>query len=1515
MLKRRRTSDVPGLTAVTTPPKPKQFLTESRINNRVVLELGNYLEKTCEASRNTFLSQEEQSLFKNRLSQFVLDFNLRIANDTEYAAWKRCMHRICGNGNSYQWIKTVVDGLLQQLRTFHTEEYPDLGEQSSRNVTIAGEKFKSKAALKTRIVRIIRSTELGKPLAPESQEYKLIKAVLERHPRWEAKSVGLAAIQIGMNKKAGNSDTRVIMLVKSDGTSDDISFAKCLTRIQDPVQDPIRHKICCVLFSFFVTYKKSHAKDLLACITDNKPPPEFFVDSAGRFINVEGTITGVQSYLRGWIELLQLTALQPAAKTASSDQLTQASIESLEYASIHKTLLHQVYEFLHCMETELRGVEANKDVCEDEAFAEWHRGEAEALKKRMHILKNARNAKNPKLDAERAEIMKMISMTRQQWLDLWAQMKVESDVSPIYRKLDDSFTAFIEFICNEISKKKHVVVKRSRCAVYLSHTLDSMKLGEDPGPDDDDDAGSSDFSSVISKPGKAAGSSSAGSWSSAGKSQQSGKSRQSQISQPILFPKPNQDFGILSEAGSVISRVSSHYSKRSGRREEEEGDNIRFIEILYAMHMDFFTKFVLSAYESPVLPYVYFVIVNADVQVFGPALLDQCWRVCHAADSPEKKSRILSLIVSYACRLTELTSETLETTIVNLAEMIHLRKLTTMDERENSLFRTVVSGLMEIIGSRWKSLDLHTETLIRVLCILARCYQVLGAALVTRTIPRSVGFLVRRRLVEFDFAHFQPVDDFLNQLPPTLNDEEAKDWPARNLDEVELHRFQGYVHQSNQWFNGWKEDIAEYLKVPLNSHSGGEATRPPTLKTELGKSQITTIWESLLVADGRMAKIMTLMGGPDLQEALTPKDMTQSNSTQMSKISTSLDPSTRSLKTKKKAISIEALSTQATAAESQATVATQSDRMSQTALEASLSTPQSSQATLPASQTTPKALETNDVDGSKMQSDNQSVLPSSSSSRSSSSRPSAASVASAQKTAEPAMPPSEAPDPTDNLEENVDAFKPPSDDERRSSVSSSSSSGSSSSYAGEDTFPLTDTLPVEDEGPMVEEEVAEDTLLAETTEPSAELLATLPITEIVELQEPPFVPTERVDEVHLSSRRLSLSVLNGGQHVPTHADFAVKALIEVQQKQFELQQKQFELQQKQMDGFIDMLRTVSAQPVNIQAVDTVTQLLPQIVKAVQEGLTMERVGKKRRRQYQALQTSQVTLNPEHEICPPTPLLSEEGTPKRPRLALSNLMSIMSLETTVDTSSENTPVSAEGSQVGMGEQVEEAEAQEAQSVWKEPGGTDQVESLKGTGSETHVTSDILESAAEGEEDHRSTTPFAEEATEVASPQEDATSGAAESPSEVTSLTEGDSAQTKDQQCQNSQDNIESVKPNKRRRMSDSEAPNEVEEVSKKKRRSKRAESKGPDDGEVASQPEEERKLKKRRDRSPQRFELTPSKEPASHPVTPPPYSLVRNIFRCMSWSDLLPQPAVFHAPEKAPHPPVYEPCAPDFGTFH
>merc|ERR1719160_1262778 len=85
------------------------------------------------------------------------------------------------------------------------------------------------SALRTRVKEILNSRSDGETLKTDGTDYKLIKSLLEFHPKGAEKSKGMVGIKVA---KSSQGESRCFWMVKEDGKEEDVSAMKCLNAVE-----------------------------------------------------------------------------------------------------------------------------------------------------------------------------------------------------------------------------------------------------------------------------------------------------------------------------------------------------------------------------------------------------------------------------------------------------------------------------------------------------------------------------------------------------------------------------------------------------------------------------------------------------------------------------------------------------------------------------------------------------------------------------------------------------------------------------------------------------------------------------------------------------------------------------------------------------------------------------------------------------------------------------------------------------------------------------------------------------------------------------------------------------------------------------------------------------------------------------------------------------------------------------------------------------------------------------------
>merc|ERR1712187_1073575 len=95
----------------------------------------------------------------------------------------------------------------------------------NRPIVVGTQKFLNVGALRGRVKEILNSRSDGEHLKTDGSDFKLIKALLEHHPRGAAKSKGMVGIKVAQSQQGENS---CFWMVFADGRADDFSAMKCM---------------------------------------------------------------------------------------------------------------------------------------------------------------------------------------------------------------------------------------------------------------------------------------------------------------------------------------------------------------------------------------------------------------------------------------------------------------------------------------------------------------------------------------------------------------------------------------------------------------------------------------------------------------------------------------------------------------------------------------------------------------------------------------------------------------------------------------------------------------------------------------------------------------------------------------------------------------------------------------------------------------------------------------------------------------------------------------------------------------------------------------------------------------------------------------------------------------------------------------------------------------------------------------------------------------------------------------
>lgn len=139
-------------------------------------------------------------------------------------------------------LQAALKILPKHIREKREKESRKKQKERNKPIIIGTQKFVSVAALRGRVKEILNSRSDGENLKPDGTDFKLVKALLEYHPKGAEKSNGMVGIKVG---KSTLGDSRCFHMVREDGSEEDFSAKKCLDAVEmNPpyVPDPTKDK-------------------------------------------------------------------------------------------------------------------------------------------------------------------------------------------------------------------------------------------------------------------------------------------------------------------------------------------------------------------------------------------------------------------------------------------------------------------------------------------------------------------------------------------------------------------------------------------------------------------------------------------------------------------------------------------------------------------------------------------------------------------------------------------------------------------------------------------------------------------------------------------------------------------------------------------------------------------------------------------------------------------------------------------------------------------------------------------------------------------------------------------------------------------------------------------------------------------------------------------------------------------------------------------------------------------------
>eukprot|EP00401_Gymnodinium_catenatum_P027285 CAMPEP_0117501004 /NCGR_PEP_ID=MMETSP0784-20121206/23071_1 /TAXON_ID=39447 /ORGANISM="" /LENGTH=469 /DNA_ID=CAMNT_0005296237 /DNA_START=70 /DNA_END=1479 /DNA_ORIENTATION=- len=119
--------------------------------------------------------------------------------------------------------------LPKYIRERREKESRKRQKEKNRPIVVGNQRFINVGALRGRVKEIINSRSDGEHLKTDGSDFKLIKALLEHHPKGAEKSKGMVGIKVDQSTQGEN---RCFFMVREDNSSEDFSAKKCLDAIE-----------------------------------------------------------------------------------------------------------------------------------------------------------------------------------------------------------------------------------------------------------------------------------------------------------------------------------------------------------------------------------------------------------------------------------------------------------------------------------------------------------------------------------------------------------------------------------------------------------------------------------------------------------------------------------------------------------------------------------------------------------------------------------------------------------------------------------------------------------------------------------------------------------------------------------------------------------------------------------------------------------------------------------------------------------------------------------------------------------------------------------------------------------------------------------------------------------------------------------------------------------------------------------------------------------------------------------
>jgi hypothetical protein len=126
-------------------------------------------------------------------------------------------------------LQQCIKVLPKHIKDKREKEAKKRQKERNRPIVVGQQRFVNVSALRSRVKEILNSRSDGESLKSEGSDFKLIRALLDFHPKGSDKSKGMVGIKVA---KSSHGDSRCFYMVKDDGQEEDFSAQKCLSAIE-----------------------------------------------------------------------------------------------------------------------------------------------------------------------------------------------------------------------------------------------------------------------------------------------------------------------------------------------------------------------------------------------------------------------------------------------------------------------------------------------------------------------------------------------------------------------------------------------------------------------------------------------------------------------------------------------------------------------------------------------------------------------------------------------------------------------------------------------------------------------------------------------------------------------------------------------------------------------------------------------------------------------------------------------------------------------------------------------------------------------------------------------------------------------------------------------------------------------------------------------------------------------------------------------------------------------------------